>query len=162
MEIKIRGISKATISKIDEKAKELGYKSRNEFLKTYLERQFLYLDKLVEYEGKYEILLDKVLKVLDYNTLALNKFCEENLIDVEEIVKEEKLVYTAQEVAKILHASPNYVYELIRKGKLKAFKLKSIRILKSALEDFIKQNEGNDLSDIDNVRRLSKYEDNER
>ena len=79
-----------------------------------------------------------------------------------QIVKEEKLVYTAQEVAKILHASPNYVYELIRKGKLKAFKLKSIRILKSALEDFIKQNEGNDLSDIDNVRRLSKYEDNER
>lgn len=73
-----------------------------------------------------------------------------------QIVKEEK------EVAKILHASPNYVYELIRKGKLKAFKLKSIRILKSALEDFIKQNEGNDLSDIDNVRRLSKYEDNER
>ena len=50
-----------------------------------------------------------------------------------QIVKEEKLVYTAQEVAKILHASPNYVYELIRKGKLKAFKLKSIRILKSAL-----------------------------
>ena len=44
MEIKIRGISKATISKIDEKAKELGYKSRNEFLKTYLERQFLYID----------------------------------------------------------------------------------------------------------------------
>ena len=75
-----------------------------------------------------------------------------------QIVKEEKLVYTAQEVAKILHASPNYVYELIRKGKLKAFKLKSIRILKSALEDFIKQNEGNDLSDIDNVRRLSKYD----
>ena len=63
MEIKIRGISKAVISKIDEKAKELGYKSRNEFLKIYLERQFLYLDKLVEYEGKYEILLDTVLKV---------------------------------------------------------------------------------------------------
>ena len=52
-----------------------------------------------------------------------------------QIVKEEKLVYTAQEVAKLLHSSPNYVYELIRKGKLKAFKLKSIRILKSALED---------------------------
>ena len=81
-----------------------------------------------------------------------------------QIVKEEKLVYTAQEVAKILHSSPNYVYELIRKGKLKAFKLKikSIRILKSALEDFLKQNEGNDLSDIDNVKRLSKYEGNER
>ena len=78
------------------------------------------------------------------------------------IVKEEKLVYTAQEVAKMLHSSPNYVYELIRKGKLKAFKLKSIRILKSALDDFLKQNEGNDLSDIDNVKRLSEYEDGKR
>ena len=77
-------------------------------------------------------------------------------------VIEEKMIYTTHEVAKILHSSPNYVYELIRKGKLKAFKLKSIRILKSALEDFLKQNEGNDLSDIDNVRRLSEYEDNER
>ena len=78
------------------------------------------------------------------------------------IVKEEKLVYTVQEVAKMLHSSPNYVYELIRKGKLKAFKLKSIRILKSALDDFLKQNEGNDLSDIDNVKRLSEYEDGKR
>ena len=78
------------------------------------------------------------------------------------IVKEEKLVYTVQEVAKMLHSSPNYVYELIQKGKLKAFKLKSIRILKSALDDFLKQNEGNDLSDIDNVKRLSEYEDGKR
>ena len=40
-------------------------------------------------------------------------------------IKEEKLVYTTQEVAKILHSSPNYIYELINKGKLKAIKLKS-------------------------------------
>ena len=79
-----------------------------------------------------------------------------------QMVKEEKLVYTAQEIAKILHSSPNFVYELIRKGKLKAFKLKSIRVRKSALEDFLKQNEGNDLSDIDNVKRLSEYDDGER
>lgn len=89
-DIIIRDLSRATITKIDEKAKELGYKSRNEFLRSYLERQFLYLDKLIEYEGKYELLFDKVLKVLDYNTLALNKFCEENLIDVEEMIKEDR------------------------------------------------------------------------
>ena len=77
-------------------------------------------------------------------------------------VKEEKLVYTAQEVAKILDSSPNYIYELIRKGKLKALKFKSVRILKSTLEDFLKQNEGNNLSDIDNVKKLSEYEDGER
>ena len=79
-----------------------------------------------------------------------------------QIVKEEKLVYTAQEIAIILHSSPNFVYDLILKGKLKDFKLKSIRVPKSALEDFLKQNEGNDLSDIDNVKRLSEYEDGER
>ena len=28
-------------------------------------------------------------------------------------IKEEQLVYTTQEVAKILHSSPNYIYELI-------------------------------------------------
>lgn len=59
-------------------------------MKTYLERQFLYLDELVEVEEKYGVLLDKVLKVLDYNTLALNKFCEENLINIEKIIKEDR------------------------------------------------------------------------
>ena len=90
MEIKVRGLSKATVTKIDEKANELGYKSRNEFLKSYLELQFLYLDKLVEHDNKYDVLVDKVLKVLEYNTLALNKFCEENLINIEEIIKEDR------------------------------------------------------------------------
>lgn len=39
-------------------------------------------------------------------------------------IKEEQLVYTIQEVAKILHSSPNYIYELINKGKLKSNKIK--------------------------------------
>ena len=74
-------------------------------------------------------------------------------------VIEEKMIYTTQEVAKILHSSPNYIYELINKGKLKAIKLKSYKICKYALEEFLKENEGNDLSDIDNVRKIVKYED---
>lgn len=77
-------------------------------------------------------------------------------------VIEEKMIYTTHEVAKILHSSPNYIYELIKKGKLKAVKLKSIKILKSTLEDFLKENEGNDLSDIDNIRKISVYENLER
>lgn len=79
-----------------------------------------------------------------------------------ERIKEEQIVYSVQEVAKILHSSPNYIYELVKKGKLKAVKLKSIKILKSTLEDFLKENEGNDLSDIDNIRKISAYEDMER
>lgn len=74
-------------------------------------------------------------------------------------VIEEKMIYTTHEVAKILHSSPNYIYELINKGKLKAIKLKSYKICKSALEEFLKENEGNDLSDIDNVRKIVEYED---
>lgn len=30
-------------------------------------------------------------------------------------VIEEKMIYTTHEVAKILHSSPNYIYELIKK-----------------------------------------------
>lgn len=73
-------------------------------------------------------------------------------------VIEEKMIYTTHEVAKILHSSPNYIYELIKKGKLKAIKLKSFKIRKSAVEEFLKENEGNDLSDIDNVRKIVEYE----
>ncbi len=66
----------------------------------------------------------------------------------------ETLVYTVQEVARILHSSPNYIYTLIDKGYLPALKLGSIKILKSTLEKFLIENEGNDLSDISNIKKL--------
>ena len=46
----------------------------------------------------------------------------------------DKLVYTVQEVAKILHSSPNYIYSLIYKGYLPAIKLGSMKVLESSLE----------------------------
>ena len=49
----------------------------------------------------------------------------------------EQLIYTVQEVAKMLHSSPNYIYSLIDKGFLPAIKLGSIKILKSTLEKFL-------------------------
>ncbi len=67
---------------------------------------------------------------------------------------DERLIYTVQEVASILHSSPNYIYELIRKGYLPAIKLGSLKVLKSTLERFLIQNEGKDLSDINNVKKL--------
>lgn len=91
MEIKIRGISKAAVSSIDEKAKNLGYKSRNEFLKVYLEREFILLDKIKEHDSQYNILFEKTLKQLEYNTLVLDKFCNESLIDLEETIKKDRL-----------------------------------------------------------------------
>lgn len=67
-------------------------------------------------------------------------------------------LYNTHEVAKILHSSPNYIYELIKKGKLKAVKLKSLKIRKTALEEFLKENEGNDLSDLENIKKLKEWE----
>lgn len=67
-------------------------------------------------------------------------------------------IYTVQEVAKMLHSSPNYIYSLIEKGYLPAIKLGSIKILKSTLEKFLKENEGNDLSDINSIKKLNQIE----
>lgn len=66
----------------------------------------------------------------------------------------ERLIYTVQEVASLLHSSPNYIYALIEKGYLPAVKLGSIKILKTSLENFLIENEGQDLSDINNVKKL--------
>ena len=64
------------------------------------------------------------------------------------------LIYTVQEVAKILHSSPNYIYSLIDKGYLPAIKLGSIKILKSTLEKFLLENEGKDLSNINDIKKF--------
>lgn len=68
------------------------------------------------------------------------------------------MVYTVKEVAKILHSSPNYIYELINKGYLPAIKLGSVKILKSSLEKFLIQNEGKDLSDTNRIKSLTNIE----
>lgn len=71
---------------------------------------------------------------------------------------EEKLIYTVQETAKILHSSPNYIYALINSGYLPAIKLGSIKILKSSLEQFLIENEGKDFSDFNNVKLITQVD----
>lgn len=66
----------------------------------------------------------------------------------------ETMIYTVKEVATILHSSPNYVYTLIKKGYLPAIRLGSIKILKKTLELFLIDNQGKDLSDLDNIKPL--------
>ncbi len=67
----------------------------------------------------------------------------------------DRLIYTVQEVAKILHSSPNYIYLLIEKRYLPAIKLGSLKILKSSLEQFLIENEGRDLSNIDKLETIN-------
>lgn len=66
----------------------------------------------------------------------------------------EDILYTVKEASKLLKTSPNYVYELVRKGMLPALKLGSFKIRKSTLLNFIEQNEGKDLTDLDNISDL--------
>lgn len=77
------------------------------------------------------------------------------------ILMNNSLIYTVQEVATILHSSPNYIYSLINKGYLPAIKLGSIKVLKSSLEKFLIVNEGNDLSDLNNIKRINNKEEGE-
>ena len=67
----------------------------------------------------------------------------------------EKIIFTVKEVSEIRHSSPNYIYSLIEKGYLPAIKLGSMKILKSTLERFLIENEGNDLSDINNIKKIN-------
>lgn len=71
----------------------------------------------------------------------------------------ETMIYTVKEVAKLLHCSPNYIYELIEKGYLPAIKLGSIKILRSSIEKFLADNVGNDFSDLDNISKFQPLED---
>lgn len=66
----------------------------------------------------------------------------------------ETMIYTVKEVATILHSSPNYVYTLVKKGYLPAIRLGSIKILKKTLELFLVENQGKDLSNLDNIKSL--------
>ncbi len=70
----------------------------------------------------------------------------------------ETIIYTVKEVAKLLHCSPNYIYELIEKGFLPAIKLGSFKVLKSSLDKFLIENQGNDLSDVNNIKKLDLNE----
>lgn len=86
-EIKIRGLSKDVIAKIDSLAKENGV-SRNEFLKENLEKQTV-LNEMKKFEADYKLTVDKILKVININTRVLRVISEELLIDIDSIFKEE-------------------------------------------------------------------------
>lgn len=64
------------------------------------------------------------------------------------------MLYTVKETAKILKTNTDYVYSLIKKGKIRCLKLGSYKIRKSTLEEFLLQYEGYDLTDLDNVSEL--------
>ena len=61
------------------------------------------------------------------------------------------LLYSVEEVSLILRTNKDYVYALIRAGLLPAIKLGRLKVLKSSLEQFVKDYEGKDLSNPSKV-----------
>lgn len=68
--------------------------------------------------------------------------------------KMEDILYTVSETAKLLKTNPNYIYELIRRGLLPALKLGSLKIRKTSLIEFLKKYEGQDLTNLSNIKEL--------
>ncbi|WP_415288019.1 hypothetical protein [Clostridium perfringens] len=86
-DILIRDLSTEVITRLDSFAKEKKM-SRNEFLKEILEKQSV-LSEMKKFEADYKLTVDKILKVININTIVLRAICEEFLIDIDSIVKEE-------------------------------------------------------------------------
>ena len=69
------------------------------------------------------------------------------------------VLYTVNEVAKLIKCNTNYVYDLIKAGLLPALKLGSYKIRRTALLEFLEKNEGKDLTDPFNIKPLEQLND---
>ena len=71
----------------------------------------------------------------------------------------EVYLYTVEEVATILKVNKNAVYDLIRKGFLTALKLGRLKVTRPTLLSFLREYNGKDLSDLENVKELTFLND---
>jgi excisionase family DNA binding protein len=62
-----------------------------------------------------------------------------------------EILYTVKEISEIIHTNKGYVYELIRAGLLPALKLGAFKVRKDALLQFLKENEGKDLTNPEQI-----------
>ncbi|WP_194190838.1 helix-turn-helix domain-containing protein [Clostridium chrysemydis] len=63
---------------------------------------------------------------------------------------------TVRDVAKKLKVNPNYVYKLINKGYIQCLVLGSKKITDFELERFLKESQGKDYTDLDNVKKIEE------
>ena len=62
-----------------------------------------------------------------------------------------EILYTVDEVSKMVGTNKNYIYALINKGLLPAMKLGSLKIRRSSLLKFLNDYDNKDLTDINNI-----------
>lgn len=64
------------------------------------------------------------------------------------------MLYTVSEVAKLLKTNPDYIHRLRKAGVLPFLKLGSYKVRKEALENFLKEYEGMDLTDPFEIKKI--------
>lgn len=67
---------------------------------------------------------------------------------------DKEILYTVDELTKILKTSKSRVYDLIKAGFLPALKLGRYKVRRSTLMKFLEEAEGKDLNDLNNIRDL--------
>lgn len=79
------------------------------------------------------------------------------LNNIKNMIPEIKMVYTVQEVSKILGVNKNSVYSLINAGVIKTMKLGRQKITINSLIEFLENYDGYDLSDLSNIKCIYEY-----
>ena len=64
------------------------------------------------------------------------------------------ILYTVSETAKLLKTNPDYVHKLRKSGVLPFMKLGSYKVRKEALDEFLKECEGKDLTNPYDIKDL--------
>lgn len=68
--------------------------------------------------------------------------------------KDLDVLFTVEEVSKLLKTNPPYVYKIIKMGLLPVLKLGRYKVRKIALDEFLRKYEGKDLSDLNNIKDI--------
>ena len=67
----------------------------------------------------------------------------------------EPVLYTVSEAAELLKVNRNSVYDLLKNNVIRGLKLGSLKITRTELIKFLEENNGKDLSNLEDIKDLT-------
>lgn len=67
----------------------------------------------------------------------------------------EPVLYTVSETAKLLKINRNSVYDLLRNNIIRGIKIGSLKITRKELLEFLENNNGKDLTNLEDIKDLN-------
>lgn len=71
-----------------------------------------------------------------------------------ELPLDREIILTVPQAAQLIHTNQQRVRSLIRAGYIKALKLGELKIRRQEIDRFLKEAEGYDLNDLDDVKAI--------